>query len=72
MPWRSPCAYRRRGSAIIRAEQPRAVTAETALRLARYFGTTPRFWLNLQTAYDGLDVAEVGARIEQDVRPRAA
>jgi len=30
----------------------RAVTADTALRLARFFGTTERFWLNLQTAYD--------------------
>jgi antitoxin HigA-1 len=59
--------------AIIRNDQPRAVTADTALRLARYFGTTPEFWLNLQTAYDlSLTVAEAGARIEQDVRPRAA
>ena len=33
----------------------RAVTADTALRLARFFGTSDRFWLNLQTAYD-LDV----------------
>ena len=30
----------------------RAVTADTALRLARYFGTIPRFWLNLQAQYD--------------------
>jgi addiction module HigA family antidote len=59
--------------AIIRADRPRAVTADTALRLARYLGTSPEFWLNLQTAYDlSLTVAEVGARIEQDVRPRAA
>ena len=34
----------------------RRVTAETALRLARYFGTTPQFWLGLQADYD-LDVA---------------
>ena len=34
----------------------RAITADTALRLARYFGTTPQFWINLQTNYD-LDVA---------------
>ena len=34
----------------------RAITADTALRLARFFGTTDRFWLNLQTAYD-LEVA---------------
>jgi len=37
----------------------RGVTADTALRLARYFGTDPRFWLNLQTAHD-LSVAEAG------------
>ncbi len=30
----------------------RAVTADTALRLARFFGTTPHFWMNLQTRYD--------------------
>jgi antitoxin HigA-1 len=36
--------------AIIREERPRAVTADTALRLARYFGTSPEFWLNLQTS----------------------
>ena len=30
----------------------RAVTPSTALRLARYFGTTPQFWMNLQTSYD--------------------
>jgi antitoxin HigA-1 len=35
----------------------RAVTADTALRLAKYFGTSPQFWLNLQTQYD-LDLAE--------------
>lgn len=33
----------------------RAITADTALRLARYFGTSPRFWMNLQAQYD-LDV----------------
>ena len=32
----------------------RGVTADTALRLARYFGTDPRFWLNLQTAHESL------------------
>lgn len=49
----------------------RAVTLDTALRLARYFGTTPQFWLNLQTAYD-LDVAEDNELVEEikrDVRP---
>ena len=37
---------------IIAAQRPRAVTPDTALRLERYFGTTPEFWLNLQSAYD--------------------
>jgi addiction module HigA family antidote len=36
----------------------RAITADTALRLARYFGTTPQFWMNLQANYD-LERAEV-------------
>jgi addiction module HigA family antidote len=57
--------------AIIREREPRTVTADTALRLARYFGTTPRFWLNLQSAHD-LSRAEAkrGTEIERDVRPR--
>jgi antitoxin HigA-1 len=47
----------------------RSITADTALRISRFFGTTPEFWLNLQTAYD-LKVARqtVGTRIEQEVR----
>jgi addiction module HigA family antidote len=51
----------------------RAVTAETALRLARHFGTSPGFWLNLQNSYE-LDVAEraAGDRIRAEVSPRAA
>jgi antitoxin HigA-1 len=51
----------------------RAVTTDTALRLARYFGTTPQFWISLQARYD-LDVAERGLRrkIEREVEPRAA
>ena len=42
----------------------RAITPDTALRLARYFNTTPRFWMNLQAAYD-LEVAE--RELEQDI-----
>lgn len=50
----------------------RAITPDTALRLARFFGTTAEFWLNLQTAYD-LDVARASLRqIETDVRPIVA
>lgn len=58
---------------IIRAEKPRAVTPDTALRLSRYFGTTPEFWMNLQAAYD-LSVARSrdGARIEKQVAPHPA
>jgi antitoxin HigA-1 len=47
----------------------RSVTADTALRISRFFGTTPEFWLNLQTAYD-LKIAKltVGNKVEQEVR----
>jgi antitoxin HigA-1 len=46
----------------------RAISADTALRLARHFGTSARFWMNLQTRYD-LAVAERdhGARIAAEV-----
>jgi addiction module HigA family antidote len=51
----------------------RAITADTALRLGRYFGTSERFWLNLQNRYD-LEVEKdrLGDRLEQEVRVRAA
>ena len=51
----------------------RGVTAATALRLARYFGTTPQVWLNLQQTYE-LRRAEiaVGRRIAAQVTPRRA
>jgi addiction module HigA family antidote len=56
---------------ILRTEKPRAVTADTALRLARYFGTTPEFWLNLLSVYElSLAAAENGAAIEREVQPR--
>jgi addiction module HigA family antidote len=50
----------------------RAITADTALRLARYFGTSARFWLNLQAQYD-LDVQSdiLGDRLEREVIRRA-
>ena len=50
----------------------RAITADTALRLSRYFGMTPQFWLNLQSEYD-LRVARQrsGAELEARIRPRA-
>ena len=48
----------------------RAITADTALRLGRFFGMSPQFWLGLQMDYD-LDVAEdkLAGRIEREVRP---
>ncbi|MCE7974266.1 MAG: addiction module antidote protein, HigA family [Leptolyngbya sp. PLA1] len=51
----------------------RAFTADTALRLARYFGTTPDFWMNLQARFD-LEAAkdELGSEIERRVTPRPA
>ena len=50
----------------------RSVSADTALRLARYFGTSERFWLNLQTGYD-LEVERdrLGDRLESEVLKRA-
>ena len=54
-------------SQIVRGQ--RAITADTALRLARYFGTSPDVWLRLQATYD-LEVAErqIGKRIAREVR----
>jgi addiction module HigA family antidote len=48
----------------------RGITADTALRFARYFKNGPVFWMNLQTRYD-LEVAEdeIAARVNRDVRP---
>ena len=50
----------------------RGITADTALRLARYFGTSERFWLNLQTRYD-LEVEKdrLGDRLDHEVLRRA-
>ncbi len=49
----------------------RGVTADTALRLARYFGSSAAFWINLQASYD-LRVAElsVGKRVMNEITPR--
>ncbi len=57
-----------RVSQIVR--QQRAITADTALRLSRYFGTRPGWWLDLQTFYD-LEVAadQLEARIARTVKP---
>lgn len=51
----------------------RAVSADTALRLGRYFGTSDQFWLGLQTSYDLEEARErLGNRLEREVRPRSA
>jgi antitoxin HigA-1 len=57
--------------AIVKGE--RSVTADTALRLARFFGTSPEFWMNLQAMYDLTKARrDSGGKIRRDVRPRAA
>ena len=57
----------RRINEIVRGE--RAVTADTALRLARYFGTSERFWLNLQTRYDlEMEKDRLGKRLLREVQ----
>jgi antitoxin HigA-1 len=62
---------RSRANDIVRGR--RAITTDTAMRLGRYFGVSPEFWINLQARYD-LDVAERTQRrkIEQEVTPRSA
>jgi len=52
-------------------EGERAITADTALRLGRYFAVNPQFWLNLQSTYDLRAAArEHQKQIERDVQPR--
>ena len=53
-------------SAIVNGK--RAITVDTAMRLARYFGTSPQFWLNLQNDYD-LRIAK-GSGIGKGIKPR--
>ena len=51
----------------------RAVSADTALRLARYFGTSERFWMNLQAQWDlDTEYDRVGERIAREITPRAS
>jgi addiction module HigA family antidote len=58
-------------SAIVNGK--RAITVDTAMRLARYFSTSPQYWLNLKIAYD-IEIAgqEIQSRIEREVLPRSA
>jgi addiction module HigA family antidote len=53
--------------------EKRGITADTALRLSRYFGTTPRFWMNMQASWE-LEVAEdhLGKAVKREVLPRTA
>jgi antitoxin HigA-1 len=58
-------------SAIVNGN--RAITVDTAMRLARYFGTSPQYWLNLQSAYDLEDAEQkIRPQIEKEVLPRTA
>ncbi|HLY89632.1 MAG TPA: HigA family addiction module antitoxin [Acetobacteraceae bacterium] len=51
----------------------RDITGDTALRLGRYFNTTPEFWLNMQRDYELERAAEaLGERLANEVKPRAA
>jgi addiction module HigA family antidote len=61
----------RRINLIVKGRQ--AITADTALRLGRYFGMEAQFWMNLQARYD-LEVAEIelSKRLAREVTPRAA
>lgn len=50
----------------------RSVTADTAIRMATYFRSTPNFWLNLQTAYDlKITMQKAGEQIKQEIQERA-
>jgi addiction module HigA family antidote len=53
--------------------EKRGITADTALRLSRYFGTTPRFWMNMQASWE-LEVTDdrLGHSVEREVLPRTA
>ena len=60
----------RRINEIVRGQ--RAISADTALRLARYFGNSERFWLNLQSRYDlEVERERLGKRLEREVRVRS-
>ena len=61
------CVPTNRITAILKGV--RSITADTALRISRFFGTTPEFWLNLQTSYDlKVVIQSIGKKVEQEVR----
>ncbi len=58
---------------LIAAKAPPSITSDIALRLARFFRTSPHFWLNLQAAHDlSIAQARYGAEIAARVQPMAA
>lgn len=58
-------------TAILNAQ--RSITADSALRLAEFFGTTPEFWMNLQTSYELKRIsAKFGKQIKSEVQPKDA
>ena len=65
------CVSTMRVSYVVNGKRP--VTAELALRLGRYFGQSPRYWLNLQSRYD-MDIAEdtLSDQVEKQVQPLAS
>lgn len=58
-------------SLVVHGKRP--VTAELAMRLGRYFGQSPRYWLNLQSRHD-MDIAEdaLSSKVKREVRPLKA
>ena len=51
----------------------RGISPQTALRLGRFFSASPRFWLNLQTAYElAIAEREIGALVREEIKPAAA
>ena len=48
----------------------RAITADTAIRLARYFGTTAQFWMNMQSSYELREAENANRKIVQSIEPR--
>jgi addiction module HigA family antidote len=65
------CVPARRINEIVHGK--RAISADTALRLSRYFGMSDRFWINLQSRYDiEIEKDLLAGRLDREVRPRAA
>jgi len=65
------CVPTSRVNALVR--ERRRISTDTALRHARFFNTTPQFWLNLQTSFDLKQTEnEVGERIEHEIHPMHA